>query len=1097
MPNGKSRNNRKNAKPRKCKFGANCRDKKCWRSHEPETGGPPVDFGSIGHRTSSDPSQLVHTICPEPSADSLELCVYKCSYRISRAQRTYLENNCPWLKIVVQYPGRTAEHPLLAIQRAVSEAEIIDDLMRNLSNDDWILDVGGNALRHAARGRANVWSCCPPLSATDSIRNARYVDAGIGNYCHCLAQQCDCQSFTCAIFIHSAYYCTPEQIVEILLKTSKRMAFSAMHIFDQPVGFFGVTNPKAEDTKDRIGSERSYEASYEVYHLGVGGDDDARVRMKVGLEGSYDHSAMSWLLRSDCIQTPKGVLGWRYVRRVAETHIYEFRIIDDPVIPQVQQELSFVQSLHPSSVGQIALHDVMAISEIKGTPLISNLRSVVSMRDSLSFFYQDGKEIYIPKAMIHIVASNAAGRRRDELTLTSCFNWAKTAANKYNFPEAHKPDAIVIAAVLGYNLTVGKELKALNAMSGSWVSNLALNSYYKGHWTYGLLIESLAPLYRVLNMFLKIAVPLTIITICIYLLAFLSHQRRAIKVGLSFYLPLAIILFVLAFLRWLTDSGRDWFNVIFNRDLPPPGDNGGVVRGPGYHAPDKGNDVPTNDSLHIVNRFPDPPSLDLKIRIQSIGPYVANYRPEVTSQIKNNKLQCIKYRAGAQRLPLQKDALAYFSAMEEQHWDDIYPGLAPGSVMEPTPFDQFISKYPASQQKSLLEAKQVLDSGNWTAKQMLQKSSFMKVEKILKLNPDSQEDWKPRLITSCTPLFLAFIGPWIDVIHKRLNECWNGSNFIVYADGMSVEQLGAIYDLSTHNGANSSASEDDFTNFDGSQCRELLENEYHWYRKLGMPEQQFQVLMESIKGKVHMNPAISYTKDGTRDSGVPHTGTGNSRWDGAGHYVGLMHDAFFKHEDHKYVQNRSSTARMFVCGDDNLLTGDTGLVQLDPTTFLRQLGLSCKRVVRETVEDTIFLNRRFWPVVIDGQLVHVLGPRPGRVLSKIGWDVTMVPDRKRHARLRAVALSMQFECSFVPILHCLIAKILELTHELTPYELKKDYRQVHAKRMLIPCQQAYDMANSLYGVDVIEAERIISGLKTLDVELGDPIFQHICRRDNL
>lgn len=86
------------------------------------------------------------------------------TYHLSEKQLAMLELDYPGVDFDYR-GGHKHDHPMAAIARAVAEEYVV----RRTSGN--IIDVGGAAVRHATRGRRNVWSLNPSLDAYDDCKD--------------------------------------------------------------------------------------------------------------------------------------------------------------------------------------------------------------------------------------------------------------------------------------------------------------------------------------------------------------------------------------------------------------------------------------------------------------------------------------------------------------------------------------------------------------------------------------------------------------------------------------------------------------------------------------------------------------------------------------------------------------------------------------------------------------------------------------------------------------------------------------------------------------------------------------------------------------
>lgn len=147
-----------------------------------------------------------------------------------------------------------------------------------------ILDVGGIAHR---TGRIIVdgvkqgyHSIQPQLSPSDVFKNITSRNTGF-DFCECLAQDCvHIAKFKpdTMIMVHSIYYFTPDEIAELIDKTTYKKAHVVYHEFRQSEGYFPSDLEKPDD--------------WEMHYVMSGDEVTAEVR---GNGFVYKHPSMQWM----------------------------------------------------------------------------------------------------------------------------------------------------------------------------------------------------------------------------------------------------------------------------------------------------------------------------------------------------------------------------------------------------------------------------------------------------------------------------------------------------------------------------------------------------------------------------------------------------------------------------------------------------------------------------------------------------------------------------------------------------------------------------------------------------------------------------------
>jgi len=158
--------------------------------------------------------------------------VIQIHYTLTTKQREILGLAYPGYRLMSTRPIHEAQHPVLNASRQIDEHQIRDYVIAKYNPQGIILDIGGNPSR-AQEYRRRVHCCNPILDQADVLRAAsRPHRLPVTTCCH-RAEDCQCYQFDIAISSHSLYYQTPEQISQVLIRTSTRILVASVHrVFD-------------------------------------------------------------------------------------------------------------------------------------------------------------------------------------------------------------------------------------------------------------------------------------------------------------------------------------------------------------------------------------------------------------------------------------------------------------------------------------------------------------------------------------------------------------------------------------------------------------------------------------------------------------------------------------------------------------------------------------------------------------------------------------------------------------------------------------------------------------------------------------------------
>jgi len=184
----------------------------------------------------------------------------------------------------------TSLHPILHCERALIE----DWAIRMV--DGPIIDIGGNAARHLKYCRQHIHSCCPLLKPQDVFRNQRYHPPM--RWCEHLGNECCCSPGSVGLMVHSAYYFSQSEMLELLMKYERVLV--VVHKFCANSGSFHG------------------EATYNIRQ-------DTVTMYVDGCLEPYVHSNLDWLYRSSSFEACGQTMVWNLLTSVGSASLVEFR----------------------------------------------------------------------------------------------------------------------------------------------------------------------------------------------------------------------------------------------------------------------------------------------------------------------------------------------------------------------------------------------------------------------------------------------------------------------------------------------------------------------------------------------------------------------------------------------------------------------------------------------------------------------------------------------------------------------------------------------------------------------------------------------------
>jgi hypothetical protein len=294
----------------------------------------------------------------------------------------------------------------------------------------------------------------------------------------------------------------------------------------------------------------------------------------------------------------------------------------------------------------------------------------------------------------------------------------------------------------------------------------------------------------------------------------------------------------------------------------------------------------------------------------------------------------------------------------------------------------------------------------WTTRK-----SFVKVENNLYYSPGGELLKAPRLISGASPQFVVVNGPLTMAIQGQIKNLWNSESPFYFTSGASNVDV-ANYIA----GGVGKIMCNDVSAFDASQNLELGKLELWMYKQFGANPLQCQLFSENLKTHGFTHHGIKYRVPGTRKSGDPWTSLFNSILNA------LMHFWAYLELTGDTVREALGRFRIAVMGDDSVVRHSGG--KLDFKHKLLELGFETEVNYEKSLMDVEYCNNIMYKSIDGG---YVMGPKLGRVLSKLGYFVNPPFNQHPLAILKGVALGFLPLTNFIPLMSSIIAKILEIT----------------------------------------------------------------------
>jgi hypothetical protein len=428
----------------------------------------------------------------------------------------------------------------------------------------------------------------------------------------------------------------------------------------------------------------------------------------------------------------------------------------------------------------------------------------------------------------------------------------------------------------------------------------------------------------------------------------------------------------------------------------------------------------------------EPPMPDRKVRgeMYQAGFNSGLYAPIAFSPSYQNEKQSVTARVLKDTPAVDPLAINDYVQFVKSNWKHIFPGIG---VVRPMTMENYLksSNSTPAVKKQILEAdKRLKGLGIKTAMiphdlcyKYTMRKSFVKVEGNLYRSP-AEHTFKhkaPRLIQGACPEFVAIEGPFTASIQLAVKRVWNKKFFMYYSCGAKNTELGKyITELMDRQ-----VLEDDVSAFDSSIGPEICKLEYWMFKKFGATPLQAQLFKANNNTHGVTSKGIRYKVPGTRKSGDPWTSLFNSILNGC------MHLWAFCRLRGVTVSQAMDMFRVVVQGDDSVVIHSGS--RLPFKAELLRLGFDCECNYKDSLFDVEFCNSIIYKT-LDG--TYCMGPKVGRVLSKLGYFYNPPVQQHPKSVLRGVACGFKQLSRLIPFMGVLVDDCLS-SPKVTPNTSKK------------------------------------------------------------
>jgi hypothetical protein len=963
------------------------------------------------------------------------------AHRVTERQLAAISDRFP--QVDFQFGnGPPHDHPLGATERAVCETLALQEIERQFGTVR-VTDIGGNPKRHADNRRTNVHSCTPTLTSDDVVRRFK-----CSKDMHCSSNVMDCNyPVDVYLSVHSLYYLTQQQILELVHRSSRGCLFAVVHMFDMLYGTM-------HDNGDFV------ESKYEAYSEGM----QVKVRMQVnGNLTTYEHDPCLWL-KETFYRDGKRAIAWNG-QKFGDSWILQFVKVPAASVGNITAdhaaEMSLVSSLsrndHYGPVHGVLSHG----DESKYKPMLQFMKLDGSkIRSFMGHLYLQREEqvVLLPKGVIQQVAIKMVGCPRDTAGLKLCINTMRNLVNssKMSMSNDMRLNCVIYGSAMAFILTLEDEISAFNSVCTKY--NMSLFQRLFGilhfeHWTRwwccGGEVDHILTPYGSRTSGPRNAGFFEV-----------SREYRDFHLTKEMYdRNLSSIPSDHPF-----DAAKAWPKGLpgyeSNKELRPVRQGATVTR------------IDRTEVLDKPEFFP-------------VAMTLQNYIPLVPHASLNNESVAIVNRALMEVPKAEDSAWDEFDATAEEFIEKFEPISNHHVDKDFKDWNMRFGKTRAAEQAKAWES---LQSEPLNEKDLMRKA--MAKRELTMKGGESPEEFDPRAIQGGTHRLNAAYGPFMHKVADQMHEIFGlpkdfTGEHIVYTGGLTSEEIGSIRAF---------FGNEDVTLIWEDESRYDCHQERRAYKAWRKVEKKCNIgeYGQANAGAKSMKKVYGYTHKGvkysvafTMTSGSPSTSSRNS-YINAVKTINRLRAAGFK----DYI--------VLVHGDDNLivLRGHFSIDRInafkdDVITFNKRLGFETKFGWSQHWSDAEYCSSLFWPVE-DG---FVLGPKIGKRMPKIGFSLKQL----KPGEVKGMLLGCNIECGYVPVLGSFVRHQLRLMTKVGRLDYHDD-RRVY-KSLPNSRHDCNDDTRQFffdrYGITVDEAEASLARAMTRNLtdSIDYPCFSHFQARD--
>lgn len=541
--------------------------------------------------------------------------------------------------------------------------------------------------------------------------------------------------------------------------------------------------------------------------------------------------------------------------------------------------------------------------------------------------------------------------------------------------------------------------------------------------------------------------------------------------------------------------------------------------------PDTDNDYPAID-VDGNTAFSDPHNLDRgHVRddvIQAAGIVDPNYPPAVSAKTANNEARALVCRQGVPHVPVDPAVDLAYKVIYNAHFSDFEALIKREMAGKELPFTEWVARFEPRRANILIIAydeylRLGLSPSDYTI------DVFVKKEKLYKVTHGQFAGYNPRCISSMRPKFLVATGPFGHNMKRAMVELLNPQCPVFYTSGHNAATIGhwleRAYATQTADGA--------YPIF--VLCGDLHMLDGHVNKTTEHPVNSLYTKLPDAGAK-HLlkvqKRSSSVTKHGLRLATRSRIQSGRIDTNPADTLIcaGMAVYATARSSksptvltitDYSEQYSEKAKLRYMGTGDDSVMVVrqsdyspdfEKAYVDLEMKVKLRAVPLHKTPAGYIGLSQVDYCSALFWPTAGpekgEGKSQLVLGPKPGRILARLGWDITGAADINAH--MRGLALGLVEDTWHVPFAHEYIMKVLALTNAVKAKpaydeDSSSDGRhKIHVDRRYKTCDQTFLFTLERYGLGQQDLREFVAQLrqvKRLPAQVSSPTIRRLIEVD--